>query len=144
MKYFVDANIFLRFLLADHPKQSPQAKQLFEKASIGEVNLITLPIVIAEIVWVLSSYYKESTSDVAGKIRQILFFKGLEVIDQSDLLVAVQIFESQNIDFIDAYISGWMLNQKITGIFSFDKDFDKIENIQRIELIRQEVMRDSS
>lgn len=130
---FVDTNIFLRFLLADHPKQSPACKKLFEKAAQREIKLVTLPIVIAEISWVLSSFYKEPIKEVARKLRIILLCKGLEVPYKDTLLLATKIFEEKKIDFIDAFVSAWLKTEKLTKIYSYDKDFDKIENITRIE-----------
>lgn len=133
MKIFVDTNIFLRFLLADHPRQSPACKKLFEKAAKGEVKLVTLPIVIAEIAWVLHSFYKEPFKEVAEKLRVILLFEGLDVSNRDALLLATQVFESKKIDFIDAYIASWIKSKNLAKVFSYDKDFDKIKEIKRIE-----------
>lgn len=133
MKVFVDTNIFLRFLLADHPQQSPACKKLFEKAQTGKAKLVTLPIVIAEIAWVLSSFYKEPVKEVARKLRIILLFEGLEVPYRDALLSATQVFESGGIDFIDAYVASWLRTEGLDRIYSYDKDFDKVEGIKRIE-----------
>ena len=133
MKVFVDTNIFLRFLLADHPRQSPACKKLFERAQAGRVRLVTLPIVIAEIAWVLSSFYKESAKEVARKLRIILLFEGLDVPHRDALLSATQVFESRGIDFIDAYVSSWLKLEKSNQIYSYDRDFDKVEGIKRVE-----------
>ena len=55
---FIDTNYFLRFLLKDNEKQFIEVKKLFEKAILGEIDLYTSLIVIFEIYWVLSSFYK--------------------------------------------------------------------------------------
>lgn len=133
MKKFVDSNIFLRFLLADHPKQSPACRKLFEKASKKEISLVTLPIVIIEISWVLQSFYKRPKKEIAGNLKVILLFDGLEVEEREVLLVAVEMFETKNIDFIDAYVSSWLKLKKIKQIYSYDQDYDKIEEIVRLE-----------
>lgn len=133
MKTFVDTNIFLRFLLADHPEQSPACKKLFEKAAAGKARLATLPIVIAEVVWVLSSFYEEPMEEVARKLRIILLFEGLEIPHRDALLIAVDLFESRKIDFIDAYIASWLKVEGLSEIYSYDKDFDKASGIARIE-----------
>jgi len=133
MKKFVDSNVFLRFLLADHPRQSPACRRLFEKASKKEIILVTLPIVIIEISWVLQSFYKRSKKEIAEKLKIILLFEGLEIDDREILLTALEIFENKNIDFIDAYISSWLKLKKIKQIYSYDQDYDKIEEIRRLE-----------
>lgn len=132
-KVFVDTNIFLRFLLADHPKQSPACKKLFEKASKGKITLVTLPIVIAEICWVLHTYYKESRREVSEKLKVILLFKGLDLPHQNILIMACEIFESKNMDFLDAYIAAWLKSKDINSIYSYDKDYNKIGGIRRME-----------
>ena len=48
MKLFVDTNIFLRYLLADHKTQSPAARQLLLRLK-GTLTLVTHPLVISEI-----------------------------------------------------------------------------------------------
>lgn len=133
MRIFVDSNIFLRFLLADHPKQSPACRKLFEMAKKGKITLVTLPIVIAEIAWVLHSFYKETRKEAARKLKIILLFEGLEVSHGDALIMAGEIFEKKNIDFIDAYIASWLKQEKIKKIYSYDRDYDKIEDIKRIE-----------
>lgn len=40
---------------------------------------------------------------------------------------------TQNIDYIDAYNAVFMKNNSCAQIFSYDKDFDRIENIKRME-----------
>ena len=54
---FVDTNVFLRFFVRDVESFYQKAKELFEKAENGEEKLETSDLVIAEIVWVLESYY---------------------------------------------------------------------------------------
>ncbi len=53
----VDANILLRYLRNDEPKQSPAVKRLVEQAGKGEVALEIPLIAIAETV-TLQSYYE--------------------------------------------------------------------------------------
>lgn len=130
---FVDTNIFLRFLLADHPRQSPRCRKLFEAAKVGKIKLFTSEIVIAELAWVLNSFYKESRKEVAEKLRQIILFEGLTIPNKEVLLLATQKFESQNVDFIDAYNYALSIKKKIGQIYSYDQDFDKLKEIQRIE-----------
>ena len=89
---------------------------------------------IAEIAWVLSSYYNEPVSEAVQKLRLILCFKGLEIPDKDNLLLACQIWEAKKVDFIDAYIAAWLADNRIKQIYSFDKDFDRIEEIERLKV----------
>ena len=99
----------------------------------GQIKLLTSEIVIAEIAWVLSSFCQETRRSVAEKLRQILLFRGLNIPNQDILLLATQKFESQNIDFIDAFIYAFALRKKIKQIYSYDRDLDKLEGVRRLE-----------
>jgi len=55
---WVDANILLRFLTGEPPDLAQRAFRLIQKAEFGEVTLRLSPIVVAEVLWVLYSFYK--------------------------------------------------------------------------------------
>ena len=54
----IDANIVIRFLLNDSPKLSRKAKAIFRQAEAGEIKLFFDEVIVAEIIWTLSSFYK--------------------------------------------------------------------------------------
>ncbi|MEB3337389.1 MAG: PIN domain-containing protein [Leptolyngbyaceae bacterium] len=56
--FWVDTNIFLRLLTGDPPELAQRAFRLAERAEQGEIRLRVSPMVVAEMVWVLSSFYK--------------------------------------------------------------------------------------
>jgi len=97
--YFVDANLFLRYLTNDDPVKADKVDRLLTSASEGKTKLMTAEMVIAEIVWVLESYYELKNTDIAPMIKAILFTKGLEVINGGLLEKALEYYLSQNIDF---------------------------------------------
>jgi predicted nucleic-acid-binding protein len=66
----------------------------------GDVSLITSDIVIAELVWVLSSFYRLEKAFIGELLRAILNTEGFRV-DNSDVIeVSVDIYETETIDFI--------------------------------------------
>lgn len=131
MKLFVDTNVFLRYLLADHKTQSPAAKRLFTEAKKGKLFLITHPLVISEIFFMLYSYYRFSKVEIIEKIKIVLLFDGLEIIEKNIIFQAIAFYEKNNIDFVDAYLAAFAIENKI-GVCSFDRDFDKIKEVKRI------------
>lgn len=52
---FLDANIFLRHLLNDHPTQSPACLALIRAVEQGKVPAWTSDLVLSEVVFVLAS-----------------------------------------------------------------------------------------
>ena len=131
MKLFVDTNIFLRFFLNDHKIQSPTTRKLFSEAKKRKVNLVTNCLIIAEIIFTLDSIYNFPKREIIEKIQAVLVFEGLEVLEKDILLQAISFYEKKNIDFIDAFVAAYALENKI-GVCSFDHDYDKIKEIKRI------------
>lgn len=124
-RYFVDTNVFLRFLLADDRRLYELARRVFEKAESGEVGLWTTDVVILEIVWTLKSFYKMSAKEIQGKVSAVVALEGLKVGNADLLLTALDIFAGKNVGFADAY--NLVLAQKEgVGVLSFDKDFRRL------------------
>jgi predicted nucleic-acid-binding protein len=130
---FVDTNVFLRFFVRDVEPFYIKASQLFEKAENGMAKLETSDLVIAEIVWVLESYYGFKKSEVREVINSILETKNLKVANGSIIKEAVSLYELENIDFIDAYNIIYMKSKNHTRVATFDvKHFKTIEGIKII------------
>ena len=72
-KYFVDTNLFLRYLTNDIPEQANLLYKLMESAKKGKVRLITHSLVIAEIVLTLGSFYKypKKKIDIIIEVRKL-------------------------------------------------------------------------
>ena len=132
-KRFVDTNIFLRYLTADDKTKYTKCKQLFERAVSGKETLVTTDIVIAELIWTLLSYYKVSKIEVIEKISIILNTPNLQVKNQKILMEAVLLYSNKAIDFIDAYNAVSMKHDKLEKLYSYDKDFEGIEFVKRLE-----------
>ena len=69
---FVDTNVFLRFLVNDDPAKADACEALFRNAIAGDETLCTSDMVIAEIIWVLESYYELNKSDIRESVEKIL------------------------------------------------------------------------
>jgi len=54
----VDTNIIVRYLVQDHEKHAKAAGKLFEACDRGDVEIVVLPAVLAECVFVLESFYE--------------------------------------------------------------------------------------
>lgn len=128
--FFVDTNLFLRYLTNDIPSQADAVESLLQRASKGKVSLITSSIVIAEIVWTLESYYELSKKEIQTMVLGILNTDGLEVIDSDLILQAIIPYADKNVDFIDAFNAAWMVKNDINRIYTFDqKHFNRFEGI---------------
>ena len=132
---FVDTNVFLRFFVADVGVLYEKARRLFEKAENGEIKLITSEIVIAEIVWVLESYYDFNKVEIREVVETLIHSKGLKVFHSTLIEESMKIYTENNIDFIDAYNGVLMKNKGIKKVATFDKKhFLRIQGIEVLDI----------
>lgn len=132
-KKFIDTNIFLRYLTKDDPSKYERCREIFKKAIAGKAELATSGIVIAELVWTLLSYYKVPKADVIEKISIIIGTKNLHIPDKDIIADALVLYGRKNIDYIDAYNAIFLKHHGLDGIYSYDEDFDTVEDIEREE-----------
>lgn len=118
---FVDTNVFLRFFVRDVESFYKKARELFEKAADGIVKLETSDMVIAEIIWVLESYYAFSKAEITEVIDTILESKGIKVDNHAMVKRAIKLYSAGKMDFIDAYNIVYMKAKDFKRAATFDK-----------------------
>lgn len=118
---FVDTNYFLRFILKDNPKQSQEARTLFEKALLRKENLFTSTIVIFEIYWVLSSFYGKKKKAIISTLNNILRMTFIGIEERAVLYEAARLWEKENLSFEDCYNLAYAKSQGAASIKTFDK-----------------------
>jgi predicted nucleic acid-binding protein len=123
--FWVDANVLLRFLTGEPPELAERALRLIQRAEKGEINLKLSPIVVAEIVWVLSSFYRYSRTQIAEVLLPLIASDGISCDEIQQVTAALSLMASANVDFIDAYLAEIA---RYTGesVVSFDRDFRRL------------------
>jgi predicted nucleic-acid-binding protein len=130
---FVDANVVLRYLTQDPPAMAEASLKLFTAAQEGKISLRVVSITVAEVVWVLESFYNYSKSQIAETLSQFLFSDGLNVESLGLIIDALSLYQKKNLDFADAFLSVLSLQDDHPIIYSFDHDFDRVGGITRLE-----------
>lgn len=126
-KYFLDSNIFLRFLVGDNRKMLGECLALFDSIKRGKIDAVTSSVVLSEVVWTLGSLYKYPKSKIVDAVKGILGFPELKIVDGSMILIALEIYQNNSVKFIDALISSVKeIYNRNWVIISYDKDFDKL------------------
>lgn len=132
---FVDTNVFLRFFTNDVPEQAAAVEALFRRAAAGEVRLVTSSMVLAEIVWVLESYYHLARADVQERATAVALMDGLELPEVDLVTEALSSYVAANVDYIDAYNASWMARRGINRVLTFDsKHYSRLEGIEILPL----------
>lgn len=128
---YVDANVVVRLVTGDPPAMADAAESMFRLVNGGELELVIEPVVIADAVWLLSSSYGFSPSEIAPILRAFLAGEGIIGEEKDELLEALQLYEDKNVDFVDALLAVRMTRAGALEIYSFDKHFDRLEGIRR-------------
>lgn len=129
----IDANVILRFLTNDLPDQANRAGSLLKRVEDKLEKVYLLDIILADVIWILGGYYKQPREQIRDWIIAILSLPGLEFSSKKIAFDALDIYVENRIDWTDAFAASQMIAQGITEIVSFDKHFDRIKGITRIE-----------
>lgn len=127
MAKLLDANLIIRFLIKDNLSQFEAAQKLF--SSLNE-NLVLTDLILAEVVWTLHSVYKLTKQEIIEKLLKLLELKNLSA-NFHLLTNSLLIYRDHNISFVDAYLAAYAEEEKLEGIYSFDKGLDKIKSVKR-------------
>lgn len=129
MTAFVDTNILVRHLTGDPPAQARRATRFLEEAD----DLLLPDLILAEVAYVLESFYEVARAQVASTLRAILAFPAIRVVDAELLQRANEVYEVHRLDFADAYLVASAERTGVGAIASFDRALDRIGTIRREE-----------
>jgi predicted nucleic acid-binding protein len=129
----IDANVILRYFTKDPPEMAEAALKTFSAAQEGRFLLVLVPITVAEVVWVLESFYGYPKSKIADTIELFLRSDGLEVIDLELLIQALSLYKEKNIDFADALLAVFALNRGLNLVYSFNRHFERVPGITKVQ-----------
>jgi len=126
---FLDANVLIRHLTGDPPAQARRATAFLERAD----ELLVPDLIVAEVVYVLESFYEVERARVAELVRAIIAFPAIIVVDEPLLLRALEVYEVERIDFAEAYLVASAEASGVETIASFDRTIDRITTVRRVE-----------
>lgn len=125
----MDTNALVRHLTADPADLAARAT-----AYLGsESELLLTDLVAAETVYVLESFYEAPRNEVATALRSLVAFESLVCVDPALLLRAIEVYETDRIDFAEAYLVACAESTGVGKVASFDRSIDRVDTIERIE-----------
>ncbi len=132
---FLDANILIRHLTNDDPEKSPACFALIEAIERGDVSVWTSDLIIAEVVFVLSSkkLYNLDRETIRDLLLPLINLPGIKLPNKGVLSIAFDLYTRLNIDYTDAYSAALALNNKRPEVYSYDTHFDRVQGIKRLE-----------
>ena len=127
----VDTNLIVRYLVGDHDKHAKAAANLFAACDRGEVTIHVLPVVLAECVFVLESFYDQPRANIASALARFISSPGVEIRDLAVHLGALDRYSKSKTHFVDCLIAATAVATDVT-VATFDQDFRKFADV-RIE-----------
>jgi len=132
---YIDSSVFLYPIIYEvgAVEEAKRSKDLLLRIAFGDVEAYTSIITWDEVVWVVRKIFGLEPSIEQGKL--FLSFPNLKflAVKKSIILRAQEILEKYRVKPRDAIHAATAIENKITNIASFDKDFDIIREIKRIE-----------
>lgn len=126
---FLDTNILIRHLTGDPPAQARRATAFLERAE----ELLLPDLIVAEVVYVLESFYEVERQRVGELVRAVIGFPAIVVVDEPLLLRALEVYEVDRLDFAEAYLVASAEASGVETIASFDRAVDRVPTVRRVE-----------
>lgn len=130
---FLDTNILLRHLLGDHPNHSPRATAYILRIERGDIRVRTAITVVFESVYVLERTLRRPKATIREGVFGVIELPGIILAAKRELGVAFAYYVELNIPFADAYHSVLAMERTSGEIVSFDRDFDRVAGLRRLE-----------
>ena len=129
MSAVIDTNVLIRHLTGDPPELAARAAAYLR----AESELFLTDLVVAETIYVLESFYEAPRSQVAEAVRSLIALRSIVVVDVAMLLRAVEVYETDRLDFAEAYLVACAESTGVGRVASFDRSIDRVQSVQRIE-----------
>lgn len=129
MTAFVDTNVLVRHLTGDPPELAARATRFLELSD----DLLLPDLILAEVAYVLESFYKVPRHQVATTLRAIVAFPAILTVDADLLQRAIEVYDIDRLDFADAYLVACAERTGVGAIASFDRSLDRVSTVTRIE-----------
>ncbi len=124
----VDTNLIVRYLVQDHERHAKAAEKLFDACDRGEITIIVLPVVLAECVFVLESFYGCTRTDISSALTRLISSPGIEISDVTVHLDALRRYHETKTHFVDSLIASSAVAQHV-AVSTFDQDFRKFADV---------------
>jgi predicted nucleic acid-binding protein len=117
---FVDTNILLRHLLADHPDHSPRATAIINQIERHGLQARTSDTVVFESVFVLERSLGRPKRLIRDALLPLINLPGITLPNKRRLALVLSLYVEFNIPFADAYHAVLAQSEGSGEIISFD------------------------
>ncbi len=116
----LDTNALIRMLVEDDPDQAEAVQEMISRAEKSATQVLIVPEVLIETVWVLESVYHCSREEIFKFLETLTLSKTFSISDHEAIRWAVRQFKKGG-DFADLLIVSQTKVRQAKRLFSFDK-----------------------
>ena len=128
----LDTNVLVRYLTRDDPEQYRAAKAFVESTCTKENPGFIGPVVLCELVWVLTGAYDATKEDVARVIDQILRTRQLVVSGRDVVRRALSDYKEGAADFADCLIGQMNQEAGCAETVTFDRGAAELDSYRAL------------
>lgn len=131
--FAIDANVILRYLIADNPELFAKAEPILDRVAQGALTVSLDPVILAEVVFVLTRHYGRSRAEVFEALDPIVKSDHVLMPNKPRYIRALEIYRSAQAHFGDACACAAALEDCSGRLLSFDRKLSSLEGINRTE-----------
>ena len=95
-------------------------------------RLILTDVVVAELVYVLESFYRQPRKTIAVSVQSLLAHDPIAVANHDLLLRAIELYEHARLDFAEAYLAAAAELSDVESVASLHRTLDRVDTIRRV------------
>lgn len=130
-RLLLDTNVIVRLLVRDPPAHHSLSVDLLQRGERGELEIELKPLVMAETVYVLESFYRSTRADIAEAMQRLLAQPWIHIPERSVLVSAVQRYKVSRLGFADCYLAACAQLQNAV-IVTFDADLRDVRGVSAV------------
>lgn len=131
--FAVDSNVLLRYLTRDNEDLWAKADAAMARMANGEIILHCEPMILGEMVWVLSSFFKLTRREISDLLEPLVSAKGFHIPGKGRYIRALELYGSSVPHFGDACACAAAIEESEGRLLSFDKELSAVEGVERTE-----------
>jgi predicted nucleic-acid-binding protein len=122
----IDANYLVRFFLKDDLQLFTIVSELFDRAQKGKLKIYLDEVIVAEVIWVLSSRYKIAKNLIATQFERFISEGWLINPRKDAILNAIDRYAKTNLSYVDCWLYELCKENKYS-LATFDRKLAKIK-----------------
>lgn len=130
---FLDTNVLVRHITADHAQFAPRATAYLLAIEQGETRVRINETVLFEAVFTLQTHYGLARRVIRDGLLPVIGLPGILLARKRRWRRAFDLYVEMKFSFADCFHVAFMEDLGLDTIVSFDRDFDKIAGIVRVE-----------